>query len=90
MLLICLFTKYNHESQLESQKQPPEGFYKKGIFTNFAKFTGKHLCQSVFLNKVALAQVFPGVFCKNSKNTFFTEHLRTTASRLISFVIQSL
>ena len=26
---------------------------KKGVLKNFAKFTGKHLCQSLFLNKVA-------------------------------------
>ena len=26
---------------------------KKGVFRNFAKFTGKHLCQSLFLNKTA-------------------------------------
>ena len=25
---------------------------KKGVLKNFAKFTGKHLCQSLFLNKV--------------------------------------
>ena len=25
---------------------------KKGVLTNFATFTGKHLCQSLFLNKV--------------------------------------
>ena len=34
------------------QKQPPEVFCKKGILRNFAKFTGKHLCQSLFFNKV--------------------------------------
>ena len=28
-------------------------FCKKGILRNFAKFTGKHLCQSLFFNKVA-------------------------------------
>ena len=27
-----------------SQKQPPEVFCKKSVLTNFAKFTGKHLC----------------------------------------------
>ena len=27
-------------------------FCKKGVLTNFAKFTGKHLCQSLFFNKV--------------------------------------
>ena len=30
-----------------------EVFCKKGVLKNFAKFTGKHLCQSLFLNKVA-------------------------------------
>ena len=31
----------------------PEVLCKKGALKNFAKFTGKHLCQSLFLNKVA-------------------------------------
>ena len=59
----------------------PEEFCKKGVLQNFAKFTGKQLCQSIFLNKVAglawnfvkkenLAQVFPCEFCEISKNTF--------------------
>ena len=26
----------------------------KGVHRNFAKFTGKHLCQSLFLNKVSV------------------------------------
>ena len=26
---------------------------KKGVFENFPKFTGKHLCQSLFFNKLA-------------------------------------
>ena len=55
----------------------PEVFCKKDVLKNFAKFTGKHLCQSIFFNKVAgLAQVFSCEFCKILKNTFFTEHLR--------------
>ena len=68
-------------------------FVKKGVLRNFAKFTGKHLCQSFFFNKVAglgsekesLAQVFSYKVYKIPKNTFFTEHLRTTASRNKSF-----
>ena len=28
-------------------------YIKKGVLRNFAKFTGKHLCQRHFLNKVA-------------------------------------
>ena len=63
---------------------------KKGVLRNFAKFTGKHLCLSLFFNKVAgrpttllkktLAQVFSCEFCEISKNTCFTEHLWTNAS----------
>ena len=29
------------------------GVLKKGVLINFAKSTGKHLCQSLFFNKVA-------------------------------------
>ena len=35
---------------LTLQKPPPEVFYEKGAFKNFAKFTGKHLCQSFSFN----------------------------------------
>ena len=49
----------------------------------FTKFTGKHLCQGPFFNKVAdleaydiikketLAQVFSCEFCEIFKNTYF-------------------
>ena len=30
----------------------PEVFCKKGVLRNFTKFTGKHLCPSLFFNKV--------------------------------------
>ena len=52
---------------------------KKGVLRDFTKFTGKHLCQRLFFIK-SLAQVFSCEFCEISKNTFFTEHLWTTAS----------
>ena len=32
----------------------PEVFCKKGVLRNFTKVAGKHLCQSLFFNKVAL------------------------------------
>ena len=35
------------------KRQPPEVFYEKGVFKNFAKFTGKHLCQKILFYKVA-------------------------------------
>ena len=64
---------------------------EKYVPRNFTKFTRKHLCQSLFFNKVAglkpatllkkvLTQVFSCEFCEISKNTFFTEHIWTTYS----------
>ena len=39
--------------QAANRSSCPEVFCKKVVLRNFAKFTGKHLCQSVFFNKVA-------------------------------------
>ena len=36
-----------------NQRQLPEVFYKTRVLKNFAKFTGKHQCYNLFLNKVA-------------------------------------
>ena len=69
---------------------------KKGVLRNFTKLTGKHRCQGLLFNKVSgrasnfvkketLAQVFSCEFYEISKNTFFTEHLRTTASVIFPF-----
>ena len=33
------------------QKQPSEGFFKKGVMRNFAEFTRKHLCRNLFFDK---------------------------------------
>ena len=32
----------------------PGVFCKKGVLSNFEKFTGKHLCQSLLFNQVSL------------------------------------
>ena len=32
------------------QIEPPEVFYEEGVLRNMAKFTGKHLCQSLFVS----------------------------------------
>ena len=45
-------------------------FVKKGVLRYFAKFIGKHLCLSLFFNKVADLSVFHE-FCEISKNTVF-------------------
>ena len=38
---------------VKTRSSRSEVFCKKGVPINFAKFTGKHLCQSLFLNKAA-------------------------------------
>ena len=84
-------TSYILENYYEDRSSRPEVFCKKDILRNLVKFTGKHLCQSLFFYEVAggarnfikketLAQVFSCEFWKYSNNTFFTEHLWATAS----------
>ena len=41
-----------HKDTLKVRSTRPEVFCKKGVLKNFAKFTGKHLCRSLFFNKV--------------------------------------
>ena len=60
---------------------------KKRFLANFAKFTGKHLCQSLFFNKVAglwpatllkkrlWYRCFPVNFAKFLRTPFYIEHL---------------
>ena len=73
----------------------PEAVARRCSVRNFAKFTGKHLCQSLFFNKVAglrpqacnfiktLVQVFSYEFWQISKNTIFTEHMVTASDRSV-------
>ena len=54
---------------------------KKGALKHFAEFIGKHQCQSLFFNKKeTLVQLFSFEFWEIFRNTYFTEHLRITAS----------
>ena len=48
-------------------------FCKKGVLRNFSKFTGKHLCQSFFFNKVAglRHRCFPVNFVKFPTTLFY-------------------
>ena len=48
-----LITHLVESYQPDSVLGMPQVFCKKGILRNFAKFTGKHLCQSHFFNKIA-------------------------------------
>ena len=51
----------------------PEVFCRKSDLKNFAKFTGKHVCQSLFIIKLqsfGLDLIFSCEFCKSSENIF--------------------
>ena len=65
----------------------PDMSSKKGVLTSFTKFTGKHLCQSLFFNKNAVLspatllkkklwhRCFPANSVKFIKTPFYKEHL---------------
>ena len=86
LFLVKKGTKLHQQLELELQKQPLELFCKNGVLKKFAKFTGKHLCQSLvfykgdFIKKETLAKVLSSEFCQTFMNAFLTEHLWTTAS----------
>ena len=69
------------------------GVRKKGCSKKFRKFTGKHLRECLFFNKVASQPTtllkktlwhkrFPVNFSEISMNAFYTEHLPATASEM--------
>ena len=76
---------------------------KKKVLKNFTKFTGKHLCQSLFFDKFAglrqlqaciLSQIF-GICCRCYSLTYFNNKDYLTKKRLslietIKLIIQSL
>ena len=85
MFLPNSFQKCSH-LQMFFRSSRPEMFCKKAVLRDFPKFTGKHLCQSLFITKVGvqgrqfylkrtLAQVFPVNFAKFGRTPFLTEHL---------------
>ena len=45
----------------------PEEFCKKGVLINLAKLTRKHLCQSLFFNKIA--RLRPATLLKRDSGT---------------------
>ena len=52
----CMNCKITHSYMcciIDFRSSRPEEFCKKGAHRNFAKFTGKDLCRSLFVNKVA-------------------------------------
>ena len=83
-----------------SRSSRPEVFCKKGSLRNFAKFTGKHLCQGLlikfqasacnFIKKETVAQVFCCEFYETSKNTFCYRTSLVAASGFLRGIFRTL
>ena len=82
-----------------SRSSPPKVFCKKGVLRNFAEFTGKYLCQSLFSNNVTglrpttllkkrlWHKCFPVNFAKFLRTPFFTEHFRWLLLKYIGSIL---
>ena len=95
---IAIFVKSCHSTPSIKTRWRRRCSLKKAVLRNFAKFTGKHLCQSLFFNKVA--DLWPTTLLKKRlshrcftvnfvnflRTTFLTEHLWTTASARLFIV----
>ena len=84
-LLISLFTLQQFRSS------HPRCSVKKGALRNFAKFSGKHLCQSLFFYKVAgirpstlfIKKLWHSCFPVNFAKFLGTPFLQNTSRRLL-------
>ena len=52
-LSICFYNTHVYKDPSDYRNSLPEVFCRKGALRNFSKFTGKHLCQSLYFNKVS-------------------------------------
>ena len=87
-LLNTFFISQFNYCRLICRSSRPEEFFKKDALRNFAKSTGKHLCQRLFFNKVPGRRPatlfkkslwhrhFPVNFAEILRTPFLTEHLR--------------
>ena len=78
-------------SMVKLRSSHPEFLLHIGVLRNSAKFTGKRLWQSLFLNKVAgvnpvADKCFPVNITKFLRTPFLTERLRATASILAEYL----
>ena len=91
-LVLTFYIVFNRWNISKDRSSHQRCSIRKGVLRNFAKFTGRHLCQSLrpetcnFIKMETLTQVFSCEFCEISKNTFFTEHVWATASKKIQFI----
>ena len=89
LLIVAIFILYMTYFSCWSSR--PKMFCKKGVLEDLAKFTGKHLCQSLFFNKVSVLRP-AGVFFYRCFPVNFVKFLRTpfsqnTFGRLLLFIV---
>ena len=83
---------FHYFSLYSCREAATKGVLCKKVFSEISQNSQENTCARVsflinfFIRKETLAQVFSCEFCEISKNTFFTEHLWTTASSCRSFV----
>ena len=73
---------YNKTSIFRSS--PSQKFFEMGVFKNFAIFTGKHLCWSLFNN---VAELSPGILLEKFVNTL--TKLQDFCNQLYRFMHQA-
>ena len=78
----CFSQATGHET-ITNRSSRPEVFCEKDVLRNFVKFTGRHLCQSLFFNKACNLEVwrlqhryFLVNFAKFLRTPFLREHVR--------------
>ena len=62
-------------------------FFKIGALKNFAIFTGKHLCWSLFLIKLQAFRCFPMNIAKFLRAAFFIENFHCLLLQMFCFTI---
>ena len=74
--------KISVTNSIKIRSSRPEVFCKKDVLSNFTKFTGKHLYQSLLFNRPATLlkkrlwhRRFPVNFVKFLRTPFYIEHL---------------
>ena len=72
---LCIETKMKKTKVKSFRSSHREEFCKKGVLRNFTKFTGEHLCQSLFLNKIE-------GLVKFLRTHFLSKHLRVASSKV--------
>ena len=66
---------------IKKQNQPLEVFHEENCSWNFEKFTGKHLCQSLFFNKVAALEY---LFYRTPLGDCFQKKHQITKKKVLS------